>query len=43
MDREHLREEIIDLGAISVETKGPFGVPEDTGVGLIPATGLNAE
>lgn len=43
MDREHRNEDIVDLGAISVETKGPFGVPEDTQAGLIPAAGLNAE
>ena len=43
MDREHLNEDIIDLGAISLETKGAFGVPEDTQAGLIPPAGLNAE
>jgi hypothetical protein len=43
MDREHQNEDIIDLGAISVETKGPSGFVEDTQVGRIPAAGLNAE
>lgn len=43
MDREHQNEDIIDLGAISVETKGGPGFQDDTQAGRILAAGLNAE
>lgn len=37
------RDELIDLGAVGVETKGtPQGVPDTRG-GLIPHSGLNNE
>lgn len=43
MTREYEHEELIDLGAASVETKGgPFGV-EDVDNTLIPALGLTNE
>lgn len=41
MNYEH--EDLIDLGAVSVETKGDLGVPEDTNGRDIPFAGLNAE
>jgi hypothetical protein len=31
MHREH---EVIDLGAASIETKGPFGQPSDEALGI---------
>lgn len=43
MNSEVERDELIDLGAVSVETKGPVGVPEDTQNGLIPFAGLSDE
>ena len=41
MNYEH--NDIIDLGAVTVETKGASGVPEDTSNQLIPFAGLNDE
>ncbi|WP_197018358.1 benenodin family lasso peptide [Sphingomonas sp. URHD0057] len=42
MNREH-HDELIDLGAASVDTKGtPFGSDDRKG-GLIPVAGLNDE
>lgn len=43
MNRENEHDDLIDLGAVSTETKGPFGVPEDSQSGLIPPTGLEVE
>ncbi len=43
MNRDHEHEDLIDLGAVSVETKGGPGVPEDTQSGLIPFAGLTDE
>ena len=43
MTREQEHDDLIDLGAASVETKGtPVGGPDLRG-GLIPAAGLNDE
>jgi hypothetical protein len=42
MNREH-EHELIDLGAVTVETKGtPFGADDRQG-GLIPVPGLSDE
>ena len=43
MNRNFEHEDLIDLGAVSVETKGPAGFSEDTQVGLIPTAGLDNE
>lgn len=43
MNREHEHDDLIDLGAASVETKGtPVGSPDFRG-SLIPAAGLTDE
>jgi hypothetical protein len=43
MNREQEHDDLIDLGAASVETKGtPFGA-EDRKGGLIPVSGLSDE
>lgn len=43
MKREHEHDDLIDLGAASVETKGtPFGADDAKG-SLIPVSGLNDE
>lgn len=39
MEREQHADGLIELGAASVETKGPFGVVQDEALG-IPALGL---
>lgn len=41
MNYEH--EDLIDLGAVTVETKGTPGVPEDNQGGLIQFAGLSDE
>lgn len=41
MDREH--DELIELGAVSVETKGLTQGRDDHAVGLIPFAGLSDE
>jgi len=43
MKRELQHEDVIDLGAASVETKGPTFGHDDSRSGLIPVTGLNDE
>lgn len=43
MDREYEHEDLIDLGAVTVETKGTPGVPEDQEGGLILIAGLSNE
>ena len=43
MNREHENEDLIELGAASVETRGPAGGKDDTVGGLIPFTGLSDE
>jgi hypothetical protein len=43
MNREYDREELIDLGAVSTETKGPTGVPDDSAGGRIQLSGLSDE
>jgi hypothetical protein len=43
MNREHEHDDLIDLGAASVETRGtPFG-SDDHKAGLIPVAGLSDE
>lgn len=36
-DNEHLGDKLIDLGAASAETKGPFGVEQDEALGILGA------
>ena len=43
MNREHVTEELIELGAASVETKGPTVGKDDHANGFIPALGLTEE
>ncbi len=43
MNREYQNEDIIDLGAITGETKGSVGFVDDSENTRIPAAGLNAE
>lgn len=43
MNRDHEHEDLIDLGAVSVETKGTVGVPDDHEGGQIPFAGLSNE
>lgn len=43
MNREHEQEELIELGAASVETRGPTVGKDDHQAGLIPFTGLADE
>ena len=43
MNREYEHEDLIDLGAVSVETKGGVFGTEDVGPSLIQAAGLNDE
>lgn len=43
MDREYKQEDLIDLGAVTDETKGTPGVPEDQEAGLIMFAGLSDE
>jgi len=43
MKCEHEHDDLIDLGEVSVETKGTPGVPEDNQGGLILAAGLSDE
>ena len=43
MQRDHEYEDLIDLGAASVETKGPTFGRDDNHGGLIPVAGLSDE
>ena len=43
MKREYDHEDLIDLGAASVETKGPTFGADDRRGGLIPVAGLSDE
>jgi len=43
MNREYEYEDLIDLGAVSVETKGPTVGHDDNQGGLIPFAGLSDE
>jgi hypothetical protein len=43
MNREHEHEDLIELGAVSVETKGPTVGRDDNQGGLIPFEGLSDE
>ena len=43
MNREHEHDDLIDLGAASVETKGPTFGADDRRGGLIPVAGLSDE
>jgi hypothetical protein len=43
MDRDHEHEELIELGAVSLETKGPTVGRDDNQAGLIPFNGLSDE
>lgn len=43
MKNERARDELIDLGVASIETKGQVFGKEDTGTGLIPRAGLTNE
>lgn len=43
MNRERQHDELIDLGVVSVETKGPTFGHDDSRNGLIQVTGLNDE
>ena len=43
MKRDHEREDLIDLGAASGETKGPTFGADDRRGGLIPVAGLSDE
>ena len=41
MNREHEQHDVIDLGAVSVETKGPTVGNDDHAGGRIPFAGLS--
>lgn len=43
MKTEHPHDDLIDLGAASIETKGPTFGKEDVGAGLIPQAGISNE
>lgn len=43
MQNERQRDDLIDLGSASIETKGPTAGVDDTHQGLIPFTGLGNE
>ena len=43
MNREREHEDLTDLGAASVETKGPTVGSDDNQAGLIPKAGLSNE
>jgi hypothetical protein len=43
MNREHEKDSLIDLGAASIETKGPTVGQDDNQSGLIPLAGLSNE
>ena len=43
MNREYEHEDLIELGAASVETKGPTVGKDDHAGGLIPFAGLSDE
>lgn len=43
MNREHQHDDLIDLGAASVETKGPTAGKEDVQGGFILVPGLDDE
>ena len=43
VNRNFEHEDLIDLGAASVETKGTVGIPEDQAGGLNPTGGLSNE
>jgi|EndMetStandDraft_4_1072995.scaffolds.fasta_scaffold937360_2 hypothetical protein len=43
MKNERQHDDLIDLGAASVETKGPTFGKEDVSAGLIPQAGLTNE
>ena len=43
MKNERQHEDLIDLGAASVETKGPTFGKEDVSAGLIPQAGITNE
>ena len=43
MKTERKHDDLIDLGAASIETKGQVFGKEDTGAGLIPRAGLTNE
>jgi hypothetical protein len=43
MNREHEHDDVIELGAVSTETKGPAVGRDDNQGGLIPFAGLSDE
>ncbi|HZU52220.1 MAG TPA: benenodin family lasso peptide [Sphingomicrobium sp.] len=43
MNRERENEDLIELGAVTVETKGPTVGRDDNQAGLIPFAGISEE